>query len=331
MIRRGRDEQLDDEQFATIKLGQILGDLQLRDGETMDDVERRLDPERISSVLGVTAPASRRRTACDLRRETAVQRGDRRRHARRPTRRRVSRTRPRRPPPAHVHQRSRHIQPGRDTHKVDVGDLSMIEGAVPHAVGNPYDQPHVLIAIGCPPRELDAEDRMTVCDWDGHPVLVEAGQHTTTPTASSPSTSRSTTTPRPDHSARTSQANPRSQAKSRSTSSSSEHPAGAEPWCTELVDAPARRCPTHTTRDTPAARRLRRTPMAQHQPRLPRHTPNLRAARLQRTATEVHHRDGRHPLDPGANNWSNLQALCHPHHSRATARQQRGKRLALAS
>ena len=61
------------------------------------------------------------------------------------------------------------------THEVDVGDLSMIEGAVPHAVGNPYDQPHVLIAIGCPPRELDAEDRMTVCDWDGHPVLVEAG------------------------------------------------------------------------------------------------------------------------------------------------------------
>jgi quercetin dioxygenase-like cupin family protein len=58
---------------------------------------------------------------------------------------------------------------------VSPGELSMIEGNVPHAVGNPYAQPHVLLAIGAPHRELDSEDRMQVTDWEGQPVLVEAG------------------------------------------------------------------------------------------------------------------------------------------------------------
>ena len=106
----------------------------------------------------------------------------------------------------------------------------------------------------------------------------------------------------------------------------------AEPWCTELVDAPARRCPTHTTRGhtsgTPGygGRQWRNTSRAYL------HThPTCEQPGCTAPATEVHHRDGRHPLDPGANDWRNLQALCHPHHSRATAKQQRGKRLALAS
>jgi len=27
-------------------------------------------------------------------------------------------------------------------------------------------------------------------------------------------------------------------------------------------------------------------------------------------AIEVHHRDGRHPGEPGANDWSNLESVC---------------------
>jgi 5-methylcytosine-specific restriction enzyme A len=38
-------------------------------------------------------------------------------------------------------------------------------------------------------------------------------------------------------------------------------------------------------------------------------------------ADEVHHRDHRTPLDPGANDWSNLEALCRRCHRRASAEQ----------
>jgi 5-methylcytosine-specific restriction protein A len=41
-------------------------------------------------------------------------------------------------------------------------------------------------------------------------------------------------------------------------------------------------------------------------------------------ATDVHHLDGRGPLSPLGHKWINLQALCHPHHSRVTAREQPG-------
>jgi 5-methylcytosine-specific restriction protein A len=37
-------------------------------------------------------------------------------------------------------------------------------------------------------------------------------------------------------------------------------------------------------------------------------------------ATEVHHLDGRHPDEPGANAWTNLLGLCHPCHMRVEAR-----------
>lgn len=60
------------------------------------------------------------------------------------------------------------------THTVGPGDLYMVEGGVPHAVGNPNGAPHIILAIGAPPKELDAEDRMTVVEWDGVPIEVPA-------------------------------------------------------------------------------------------------------------------------------------------------------------
>lgn len=60
------------------------------------------------------------------------------------------------------------------THAVEPGELHMVEGNVPHAVGNPTDDVHVLLAIGAPPKELDAEDRMVLTDWQGLTVETPA-------------------------------------------------------------------------------------------------------------------------------------------------------------
>jgi 5-methylcytosine-specific restriction enzyme A len=40
--------------------------------------------------------------------------------------------------------------------------------------------------------------------------------------------------------------------------------------------------------------------------------------RCQAPAVDVHHRDGRHPSEPEANAWSNLESLCRSCHRRAT-------------
>lgn len=44
------------------------------------------------------------------------------------------------------------------------GQVYMVEGAVPHAVGAITD--HVLLAVGAPHRPIDAADRMTLTDYD---------------------------------------------------------------------------------------------------------------------------------------------------------------------
>lgn len=41
-------------------------------------------------------------------------------------------------------------------------------------------------------------------------------------------------------------------------------------------------------------------------------------------ATDVHHLDGLGPQGPRGHDPANLQALCHPHHSQVTAREQPG-------
>lgn len=46
-----------------------------------------------------------------------------------------------------------------------------------------------------------------------------------------------------------------------------------------------------------------------------RHHPTCEVVGCNTTATDVHHLDGRGPLGPAGHELSNLQALCHSHHS----------------
>lgn len=54
------------------------------------------------------------------------------------------------------------------TYQVKPGDIYMVEGMIPHAVGAETD--HVLLAIGSPHKPIDSPERMTFVDWDGEAV-----------------------------------------------------------------------------------------------------------------------------------------------------------------
>ena len=51
--------------------------------------------------------------------------------------------------------------------QVKPGDLYMVPGLVPHAVGAPVDDVHILAAFGSPHMPVDSPGRMALCDWDG--------------------------------------------------------------------------------------------------------------------------------------------------------------------
>jgi quercetin dioxygenase-like cupin family protein len=59
---------------------------------------------------------------------------------------------------------------GQVTYKVTPGDIYMVDGQVPHAVGAAGDQPHVLVAIGAPHKPVQSPERMALVDWDGNKV-----------------------------------------------------------------------------------------------------------------------------------------------------------------
>lgn len=59
------------------------------------------------------------------------------------------------------------------TYPVAPGDLYMVEGDVPHAVGA-GPEGHTLVAFGAPHRQLDDPDRMLTVDWEGVAVEVPA-------------------------------------------------------------------------------------------------------------------------------------------------------------
>jgi 5-methylcytosine-specific restriction enzyme A len=95
----------------------------------------------------------------------------------------------------------------------------------------------------------------------------------------------------------------------------------AQPYCTNLVDGPGR-CAEHATARTTAS------PAADHGYGA-RAWRNVRDAyiaahptceRCPRPAYDVHHRDGRRPRDPGANDFENLEALCRRCHRAETRR-----------
>ncbi len=60
---------------------------------------------------------------------------------------------------------------GQVTYHVKPGDLYMVDGLIPHAVGA-GDDPHVLVAIGAPHKPIDSTERMEFTDWAGR-VLAE--------------------------------------------------------------------------------------------------------------------------------------------------------------
>lgn len=53
-------------------------------------------------------------------------------------------------------------------YQIHPGDLYMVDGAVPHAVGAITD--HTILAIGAPHKPVDSPERMAWCDWEGNPV-----------------------------------------------------------------------------------------------------------------------------------------------------------------
>lgn len=61
------------------------------------------------------------------------------------------------------------ISIGGEMYQVRPGDLYLVPGMVPHAVGA-GDVPHLLVAIGSPHKPVDAPDRMAFTDWDGNPA-----------------------------------------------------------------------------------------------------------------------------------------------------------------
>jgi len=55
------------------------------------------------------------------------------------------------------------------TYAVEPGDLYLVPGSVPHAVGAAADADHVLMAVGASPHmPVDHPDRMWFTDWAGH-------------------------------------------------------------------------------------------------------------------------------------------------------------------
>lgn len=60
------------------------------------------------------------------------------------------------------------ISIGNVTYEVAEGDLHMVPGAIPHAVGAIDD--HIILAIGAPHKTVDSPDRMALVDWDGQPL-----------------------------------------------------------------------------------------------------------------------------------------------------------------
>jgi quercetin dioxygenase-like cupin family protein len=55
------------------------------------------------------------------------------------------------------------------TYPIRPGDLYMVDGLVPHAVGAGPEE-HVLVAIGAPHKPVDSPERMAFTDWDGRPL-----------------------------------------------------------------------------------------------------------------------------------------------------------------
>jgi 5-methylcytosine-specific restriction protein A len=105
-----------------------------------------------------------------------------------------------------------------------------------------------------------------------------------------------------------------------------------EPGCPELALGKHGKCGTHRLNARRASDRRRRRTRTDYSNRRWRETsrryrqanPNCATPGCGRPATDVHHLDGHGLKGPRAHDWDNLEALCHPCHSRRTAREQPG-------
>jgi quercetin dioxygenase-like cupin family protein len=70
------------------------------------------------------------------------------------------------------------------TYTIVPGDLYMVDGLVPHAVGAVTD--HVILAIGAPHKAVDSPERMAFVDWDGQAVEVPISASETARRAGTP-------------------------------------------------------------------------------------------------------------------------------------------------
>ena len=55
-------------------------------------------------------------------------------------------------------------------YRVQPGDLYLVPGHLPHAVGATNESAHILISIGAPHLKVDSPTRMQPVTWDGQPV-----------------------------------------------------------------------------------------------------------------------------------------------------------------
>jgi quercetin dioxygenase-like cupin family protein len=62
------------------------------------------------------------------------------------------------------------ISIGEETYEVQPGDIYMVDGQVPHAVGAHPSDHHVLVAIGSPHKPVESPERMQFTDWTGRKV-----------------------------------------------------------------------------------------------------------------------------------------------------------------
>lgn len=92
----------------------------------------------------------------------------------------------------------------------------------------------------------------------------------------------------------------------------------AAPGCPEPA-GPRGRCPAHTPHRASASARGYDQHWRQTRGRYLKHHPACEQPGCTLPATDVHHLDGQGPNGPHGHTWTNLQALCHRHHSQITA------------
>ena len=87
-----------------------------------------------------------------------------------------------------------------------------------------------------------------------------------------------------------------------------------------LANTRLRPTPRYVPGDEANSRRVRNAYAAEHS--------TCESPGCTKPVFDVHHIDGRHPSEPGANDWTNLQGLCRSHHRKITNDMKKARTLA---